>query len=1193
MANDPARADSYQLSDRYARDEGTVFMTGLQALARLPIDQLRADRLAGLRTAAFVSGYPGSPLGGYDQEVGRALRQVPDLPIVHRPAVNEEYAATAVMGSQLAALQPDARYEGVVGIWYGKAPGVDRASDALRHAVFAGTDPRGGALALVGDDPQAKSSTVPSSSAGTLADLHIPVLYPGDPAEALDLGRHAIALSRITGLWTSLKIVADVADGSGTVHLHPERIRPVVPLIDGRPYEHQPDGRILTPHTVDLEREIYEVRYALAIEYASSNQLNRATVDPSDAWIGLVSSGITYREVREALRRMGLTGDAEIASAGIRLLKLQMPIPFNPETMREFARGLEEIFVIEEKHPNVESLLKDALYNHAHRPLVVGKHDERGRSLLPGHGSLGADDIIPALRRRLGTRLGERLAPEPPAGPETLKLGVQRTPFYCSGCPHNRSTLAPPGALVGVGIGCHTMALLMDPERVGQIAGITCMGNEGTQWIGMAEFVERGHMFQNLGDGTYFHSGQLAIQAAVAAGVSITYKLLWNGAVAMTGGQEAQGRIGVPEVVRVLLAQGVARVRITTEEPARYRGAVLPAGVDVWDRTRLLEAQQSLAAIPGVTVLIHDQACAAETRRARKRGQVPTPARRVAINHRLCEGCGDCGRVSGCLSVQPHDTAFGRKTRIDQTSCNLDYSCLEGDCPSFVTVEPPGPWTRRLRRWLGRDRAAAATRGAAPAPPADLPDPDLVVSRDDFAVRITGIGGTGVVTVSQVLGTAAMFDGFEVRGLDQIGLSQKAGPVVSDLSLRRGALEPTTNRLGRGQADLILAFDQLVAASDTGLRTAEPGHTAVVGSRTPVPTGAMITHPEIRLPDEADLEARIARFTRPGARHWADAGEITATLYGDSVTANLFVVGMAVQAGCLPLEAASIERAIELNGVAVERNRDAFRWGRVQVADPAAVTAAVAAARAARPVAAGVERPLPRPLPARLASRVEALAGDDAALAEELGMLATELVAYQSAAYSSDWLDTLEQVAAREREVAPGSTRLLASVARALFKLMAYKDEYEIARLMLDADGLAAARELAGGDGVITWRLHPPQLRTLLKRKLGIGPWATPLVRLLARLRPLRGTPLDPFGRAEMRRLERELVAEYREALQTVLRELDAESLDAAIVIAELPDAVRGYEDIKLANMGRYREQLRASLAELAGTGGASEEKDA
>ncbi|MDA3039486.1 MAG: hypothetical protein O3C27_08125, partial [Actinomycetota bacterium] len=525
---DPATGEGhrhYQLDDRFLADEGTVFLTGIQALARLPLEQLRADRRAGLNTAAFVSGYHGSPLGGFGDAVADAARLAPDLPIVFEPGMNEEYAASAVMGSQLAAIQPDCRYDGIVGIWYGKAPGVDRAADALRHAVCTRTSMRGGAVAIVGDDPAAKSSTIPSSSAGLLFNMHVPILYPGDPNETLKLGRHAVALSRATGLWVAMKIVADVADATATVELHPEAFDPVLPEVDGTPYQHRPDGRLLTPHTLELEREIIEVRYELARRYAADNKLNYLTADPADAWIGIVSSGITYREVLEAFRRLGLRTEDEIAACGIRLLKMGMPLPFNVETMRRFARGVREVLVIEEKTPNIESLLKDALYPLADRPVVVGKADEEGRTLFPAWGALDADAIVPLLRRRLEATLGDRLAPVPSRPQrELIPLGVQRTPFFCSGCPHNRSTEVPDGALVGAGIGCHTMTLLMDPERVGDIAAITCMGNEGTQWIGMSDFVERDHMFQNLGDGTYFHSGQLAIQAAVAGGVNITYK---------------------------------------------------------------------------------------------------------------------------------------------------------------------------------------------------------------------------------------------------------------------------------------------------------------------------------------------------------------------------------------------------------------------------------------------------------------------------------------------------------------------------------------------------------------------------------------------------------------------------------------------------------------------------------------------
>ena len=1282
-------AESYRLSGRYTDDRGTTFMTGLQALARLPIEQLRADRRAGLRTAAFISGYPGSPLGGYDAAV-EAARSTTDLPIVHSAAVNEDQAATAIMGSQLATTRPDATHDGVVGLWYGKAPGVDRATDALRHAVFAGTDPHGGAVAIAGDDPAAKSSTIPSSSAGSMADLHIPVLYPGTPAEALDLGRHAIAMSRTTGLWTGLKIVADVADGAATVLLDPDRFDPVIPHLDGKPYRHRPDGYLLTPHTVDIEREIVEVRYELASAYAAANRLNDATVDPPDAWIAIVASGITYREVREALRRLGLGSDESVRDAGVRLVRMGMPIPFSAERARHFARGVTEIFVIEEKSPNIESLLKDSLYNQSHHPRIVGKTDEDDRPLLVSFGALTADELIEPLRGRLEARIGDRLVP---ARPERVRIELplalppeqSRSPYFCSGCPHNRSTEVPDGAVVGAGIGCHTMALFMDPERVGDIVSVTCMGQEGTQWIGMSPFVETQHIFQNLGDGTYFHSGQLAIAGAVASGTNITYKLLWNRAVAMTGGQDPAGQLEVPEVAAGLLADGVAKVLITTDDPTAYRSRALPSGVEVWHRDRLIEAQEMLAGIEGVTVLIHDQQCAAEARRARKRGTQPTPAKRVVINERICEGCGDCGAKSNCLSVQPVDTFFGRKTRIDQTSCNLDYSCLDGDCPSFMTVSEPGPLRTAVREMLAplrRQRLSrmakpspkrpvspfsmrtgnesgkqeAAQRGdIRPEPPDELEDPVPLTDPDEVSVRMCGIGGTGVVTVNQVLGTAAMFDGFEVRGLDQIGLSQKAGTVVGDLRLKRIG-GPATARLGSGQADVIVAFDLLVAASAAGLEVADPTRTMVVGSTSPTPTGAMVADPSIDMPATQVLLDRVAGVTVEGRRHWADVASLVTALCGSAVTANVFVVGMAVQAGALPIAPASVEAAIELNGVAVAQNIAAFRWGRAMICDPAMVTATAehCTAAAARHDAAGSREADPHSADPRradsgepvgalrghLASRIDEMVdglgsggstGDLDGLRAGLCRYVKELCVYQSDRLATQFLDAVERAANADRAAGDGSARLTATAAAGHFKLMAYKDEYEVARLMCDPQASTTARDLAASvGGTVSWNLHPPLLRALGRTaKIRFSTAWRPVFALLARGKRLRGRWCDPFGHTEIRRTERSLVGEYREALEAALTALERDAgaarreaepageagaraarepvsirdceqeremngvakgrfsssrtpYEQAVAIARLAELVRGYEDVKMATVATFRAELSEHVGELA-----------
>lgn len=1150
----------YRLSDRYAPDATTVFMTGVHALARVPIDQLRADRAAGLNTAAFASGYQGSPLSGLDQEFVRAGATAPNLHFVVQPNVNEELGATAVMGSQLASAQPDARHDGVIGIWYGKAPGLDRAGDAIRHGVYAGASRHGGAVVMVGDDPAAKSSTVPSSSDLALMDLHLPVFYPADVQEALDLGRHAIAMSRSTGLWTSMKIVAAVADGSATVDVSPDRLGIVIPdmTIDGAPLHHTPDARLLPPINMAIERDIRTVRFERARRYSAANALNRVTVDAPDAWIGIAASGVTYGEVRESLRRLGLRTDADVAAAGIRLLQLQMPLPFDTDVARRFAVGLDEIVIIEEKDPTLELLMKDALYGRTNAPRIVGKHDDAGDALIPNYGVLVADAIVPALRRRLADRLSDRLVPELPPSRERalIPLAVERSPYFCSGCPHNWGSKVADDVLVGAGIGCHTMILLMDEDQVGTTAGLTQMGGEGAQWIGMSPFVDRSHFVQNIGDGTFFHSGQLAIQAAIAADVNITYKLLHNGTVAMTGGQDPIGQLSVPDIAHVLVDHGVRRVIITSDDVDRYRGHALPnddAGkVEVWDRTRIVEAQQVLAAVPGVTVLIHDQACAAQNRRLRKRGQVATPAQRVVINHRICEACGDCGAVSNCLSVQAIDTPLGVKTTIDQTTCNLDFSCLDGDCPSFMTVVPA--------EGVGDDAHSPEQRRAAPTA---LPDPVLQVPREGVDIRIAGIGGTGVVTAAQILATAAMLDGFDSSGLDQTGLSQKAGPVVSDLRLTTGE-HAATNLLGEGTADVLLAFDLLTAASARTLDVCRHGHTIVVGSTTTTPTGSMVGRPDRRVPDLSALRARLDTSSDAGATRLADAGSLMDAVLGNATAANIFVIGAALQHGILPVSPGALEQAIRLNGVQVDANINALRWGRSWIVDPATIEHAAAERPAAEPV---VET---EPLPKDLSQRVERFGADAAPLIE---MLTADLVAYQHAAYAADFLDDVE----RAHAVNPALTD---TVARSLHKLMAYKDEYEVARLLVADEATAAAQRVGGAGAQVSWRLHPPMLQSLgLDRKISIDARiGRPVMHALARGKRLRGTRLDPFGRTAMRQMERSLVVEFRELLDVELDHLRDHPDTTAEVLAALalPMQIRGYEDLKVKRVAEYRNAVAA-----------------
>lgn len=1133
----------YALEDRFRLEDGRVFLSGVQALARLPLDQLRLDRRLGLTTAAFASGYQGSPVGTFTEELRRASRTVPDLPIVIQPAVNEELAATAVMGSQLAMTLADARYDGVVGVWYGKGPGFDRSSDAIRHAVFSGTSIHGGVVAVVGDDPAAKSSTLPSSSDATMVDLHMPILFPGDVQEALDLGRHAVALSRSCGLWAGLKLVTAVADGTGTVDVHPDRVRPSAPVIevDGEPFRPHPNGRLITPYTLDMEREFQEVRWHLARRYGVDNHLNRVVVRTGDDWLGIAASGHTYHETREALRVLGLGSDDDLRAAGIRLFQLLMPVPLDPGQAREFAVGLEEVLVIEEKNPTLEQLLKSSFYDGPNHPRVVGRRDEYDQLLVPGHGTLDVDTLIAPLHRRLASRLGDRLAPLDslvrPTRPR-IALTVNRSPFYCSGCPHNRSTRAEPGTLVGGGIGCHAMVAMMEPDRVGDIVGLTCMGGEGAQWIGMAPFVGRQHLVQNLGDGTFFHSGSLAVRAAVAAGVDITYKLLYNGTVAMTGGQDPQGQMPVPDVAAMLLLEGVSRVIVTSDDPDRHPRDSFPDAVEVWDRTRLPEAERLLAAIPGVTVLIHDQACAAENRRGRARGTIPTPGFRVVINERVCEGCGDCGDKSNCVSVQPVATPFGRKTRIHQTSCNFDFSCLEGDCPAFATVSV--------------DDAAPARR-QRPSPPNDLAYPHPpIVDPDEFTVRLTGIGGTGVVTVSQILGTAAMIAGRTVRGLDQTGLSQKAGPVVSDLRITTGTVA-LSNHANVSGVDCVLAFDLLVGASDANLSGARPDRTVMVASTGAVPTGQMVTHPDVAPPAATRLVDRVEEVTRATDNRYLDAAALADGLLGSTTTANVLLLGVAIQCGALPVPPDAVEMAIGLNGVAVETNLSAFRWGRAWVIDPRAVEAAADVPPVSRPES----------------------------LDELVDRLADDLVGYQSEAYADRFHSVVSRARATENAVDATSTAYGAAVARGLHKLMAYKDEYEVARLLLDDQAEAGYRAVGGPKTVVTHHLHPPMLRALgMNRKLKLRRSAGPSLRALRSAKALRGTLIDPFRWAEVRRVERAMIPEYIEAIERLDRALRNGEIPLvdAVDIADLPDQVRGYEDLKLRRAAAYRSELARRL---------------
>ena len=1177
-----ADAGSFSLSDRYTRESGTVFLSGIQALVRTVRDRARLDRRQNLLTASLVSGYEGSPLAGYDLELARRREFLEPFDIVHRPALNEEAGATAVMGSQLArrtgtlratANTGGAALQGVVGYWYGKAPGLDRATDALRHANLIGTDPNGGAVVLVGDDPGAKSSTVPCASELALADLYMPTLYPADPQDVLDLGVHAAILSRVSGLWSAMKISAHVADASATALVDPDRILPVYGDLGTSP--HVPSGRLLGASLMELEQNQLTIRLPRALEYARLNRLNRIVQSTPDDRIGVVAAGKTYLDVRESLRRLGI-GDDELGRRGIRILKLGMIYPLERTILDEFMSGLDEVIVVEEKRDFIETMIRDIQFRKPGVANVVGKAHEDGSTLFSRFGELDVDSVTRGLAQRLGPVHGIESARAWLDGPGrgrsriALPLATSRTPYFCSGCPHNSSTKVADGTLVGGGIGCHAMVLMMDEEQVGHVTGVTQMGGEGIQWTGMAPFLTEQHMVQNVGDGTFMHSASLALRAAVASGDNITYKLLYNGTVAMTGGQDPVGEMTLPEILRLLQAEKVARIVVTTDDVRATRSRGLPRGVEVRDRVDTLEVQRELAAVPGVTVLVHDQYCAAEKRRHRKRGTYPTPDERVVINERICEGCGDCGRKSNCLSVHPVETEFGRKTQIDQSTCNFDFSCLEGDCPAFVTVVP-GEKSRRVAS------APALAADAIPEPARAGVEPDR-----GFSLRLTGIGGTGIVTVSAILATAAVLDGHSVRTLDMTGLAQKGGAVVSDVRVTRTPTEQPP-KIGAGDCDLYLCCDGLVGADSTHLKVAAPDRTTAVVSTTQIPTGKMVIDTSEHYPTTSDIQAIIDPTTSRGL--YLDPGALTEQLFGSTQTANMLMVGAAYQSGALPISAQSIERAIELNGVAVDANLQAFRRGRQAVAEPNALAALAAGLhRPAGTATAG--RHVPSPAAERLLTHLDADASDE--LRDVVALRVDELIGYQDEAYAVDYVRRVEEVrAAGSLEdgdpAGPTSEQLSLAVARNLFKVMAYKDEYEVARLAVDPQFATQLDEDWGEGAVARLKLHPPVLRAMgMKKKISIGPRAMPAMKALARMKRLRGTRMDLFGYAEVRRVERELLAGYRDLVADLASELrragpvgkDATWLATAVALAELPDMVRGYEHVKLANVERYREEM-------------------
>ncbi len=1118
-----------KLDDKFRIERGTVYLTGIQALVRLPMDQMRRDRLSGLNTATFISGYEGSPLGGYDLALGRVQPLLDEYRIHFAPGVNEDLAATSVLGSQIFHVLGQSKYDGVVGIWYGKGPGVDRSGDIFRHANLAGTGRNCAALVLGGDDHISKSSTIPHQSDLSFYNFGMPVLYPGNIQEVLDYGLLAIALSRFSGAWTAMKMVTNVCDGGATLELDPERPRIIIP----GDYEKHFDARLITPFTLTLEHEVNVRRLEAAREFARINSINRMTGAREGARFGIATAGKPYYDVMQALRDLGIGSD-EIRGLGIRIAKFGMTFPLERQFVAEFARGLERILVIEEKRSFLELQLREALYNSRERPAIVGKTDEQGEPLVPATLELDPEQIANVMGRYLapGESINRRLKLISEISEREREHVGTRTPNFCSGCPHNRSTLLLEGQIAGGGIGCHGMAAGLAHASRGYVF-LTQMGGEGVPWIGMAPFVERGHVFQNIGDGTYFHSGALAVGACVAAGVNITYKILYNGGVAMTGGQQAVGVLPIPALTRRLESEGIRKTVVLTDDLAKYRDVALAANAEVRDRDELPATLRELEQVPGVTVMIYDQQCAAEKRRLRSRGKLEEPSVRVVINEDVCEGCGDCVRQSNCMSLYPVQTEFGPKTRIHQSSCNKDYSCVLGDCPSFVTVKlKPGTGLRR--------------RQAPRLPTAEIAEPrEKVRAAEGYSIVAPGIGGTGVVTINALLATAAWLDGLSAITLDQTGLAQKGGAVVSSVILSEKPIEAAA-KIGYGNADLLLGFDLLGAAGTENLDCAHPSRTVAVVNTAEVPTGDDIRG-RTALHGPARAVDLISTYTRRDRNIFVDATRIAEGLFASHLAVNVFLLGVAYQGGLIPLSAASIEEAIRLNRIEAERNIQAFLWGRRYYQDARVVEEMIAPAAPPQQRSGAVER------------------------------RHAELTLYQDLGYAETYRAFADEIAKREPALAE-------PVARYLFKLMAYKDEYEVARLLTRDDFEGQVREMWEEVETVAYNLHPPLLRALgWKKKISLGPWFRMPLRVLARMKRLRGTPFDIFGYASIRREERALILWYRHLIRRVLEHVTEENLPMALEIASLPDQIRGYESIKMSSVRAVKKLAEEKLAALKG----------
>ena len=1163
--------ETVSLEDKYALSEGRAFMSGVQALVRLPMLQRQRDAMAGLNTAGFISGYRGSPLGGYDQALWAAKKHLAANHIVFQPGVNEELGATAVWGTQQLDLYPASKkFDGVFGIWYGKGPGVDRCSDVFKHANMAGTSKHGGVIAIAGDDHISKSSTAPHQSDHIFKACGLPVFFPSTVQEILDMGLHAFAMSRFSGVWSGMKTIQEVVESSSSISVDPDRVNIVMPEDFAMP----PGGLHIRWPDAPLEQEarLMDYKWYAALAYIRANKLNYNVLSGPQDRFGIIASGKAFNDTRQALIDLGLDDDT-CRQLGIRLHKVNVVWPLEATITRDFAQGLQEILVVEEKRQVIEYQLKEELYNWRSdvRPNVLGKFDE-----VPGDNSGGEwsmpnpsqnwllrpkADLTPAIiaraiakrLKKLGVsadivaRMDARLAviDAREQGMAELKVDTgERAPWFCSGCPHNTSTRVPEGSRAVAGIGCHYMVNWM-PDR--NTSTFTQMGGEGVTWVGQQPFTTDKHIFANLGDGTYFHSGLLAIRQSIAAGTNITYKVLYNDAVAMTGGQQVGERPeghSVLQIMNSLKSEGVVKLVIVTDEPAKYDGVTLADGVTVHHRDELDRIQRELRDIPGCTALIYDQTCATEKRRRRKRGTLATPDKTVVIHELVCEGCGDCSVQSNCLSVEPVETDFGRKRRINQSTCNKDYSCVKGFCPSFVTVE--GGKLKKPKKDKKGDLSAL--------PP--IPEPVLPVAEQAWGIVVAGVGGTGVITIGSLLGMAAHLEGKGVITQDAAGLAQKGGATWSHIQIANRPEAIYTTKVDTAKADLIIGCDPIVAANKYTLAVMQPGRTYVALNTHGTPAAAFVHNPNWQFPADG-CDAAVAATVGRELVGAFDAEQVASQLLGDSIYTNPLMLGYAWQKGRVPLSRAALMRAMELNGVQIDNNKAAFEWGRRCAHDLAAVQALFAAAQ----VIQFVKKP---------------------GIAELVDKREQFLTAYQNASYAAEYRAFVDKVRAAEGQHG-SSTKLTEAVARYLFKLMAYKDEYEVARLHTDASFAAKIDGMFEGDYRVVHHLAPPVLAKTNDKgelvKKSYGPWMRKAFRVLARMKGLRGTAFDPFGRTEERRTERALIVEYRACIDELLSGLTADNLALAAEVARIPEDIRGYGHVK----ERHLKAARAKWAGLMG----------